>query len=130
MVGRSFVLRVSYPQSMAYSLSMIADALDLTNASLYTYFIDNQQTLARETIVFGLRELNATEIADRCSRASAPSLPKTDQRRHFSANYELRLYTSGCYYLNANYEWLSDGLVVRRSLRWKNPEFYSVSRVL
>ena len=115
---------------MAYSLSMIADALDLTNESLYTYFIDNQQTLARETIVFGLRELNATEIADRCSRAPTPSLPITDQRRNFSANYELRLYTSGCYYLNANYEWQSDGLVVRRSRRWKNPDFYWVSPVL
>ena len=95
---------------------MTVDALDLTNASLYTYFIDNQQTLARESIVFGLRELNATEIADRCSRTSVPSLPITDQRRNFSANYELRLYTSGCYYLDANHEWQSDGLVVRRSV--------------
>jgi hypothetical protein len=31
---------------------------------------------------------------------------------NFTSNYELRIYTSGCYYLDTNNNWQSDGLVV------------------
>jgi len=31
---------------------------------------------------------------------------------NFSSNYELRIYTSGCCYLDLNNNWKSDGLMV------------------
>jgi hypothetical protein len=85
----------------------------LTNENIYTYFIDNQQTSGHQSIVFGLRELNSTEISDLCSITSINSNPPiTNQRFNFTSNYELRIYTSGCYYLDKNNNWQSDGLVV------------------
>ncbi|CAF4162103.1 unnamed protein product, partial [Adineta steineri] len=40
------------------------------------------------------------------------SLPITDESFTFTSNYELRIYTSGCYYLDANNNWKLDGLIV------------------
>ncbi|CAF4409745.1 unnamed protein product, partial [Adineta steineri] len=40
------------------------------------------------------------------------SLPITDESINFTSNYELRIYTSGCYYLDENNSWKSDGLIV------------------
>ncbi len=86
----------------------------MTNESTYTYFIDNQQTSGHQSIVFGLRELNSTEIIDLCSITSINSNPPiTNQRLNFTSDYELRIYTSGCYYLDTNNNWQSDGLRVR-----------------
>jgi hypothetical protein len=85
----------------------------LTSESIYTYFIDNQQTSSHQSIIFGLRELNSTETVDVCSITSINSNPPiTNQRLNFTSNYELRIYTSGCYYLDTNNNWQSDGLVV------------------
>ena len=84
----------------------------LSATGLHSYFIDNQQTLNHQSLIVGLRELSAAEITDACSNASAKKLPITDRRSNFSANYELRVYTSGCYYLDANNAWQVDGLVV------------------
>jgi hypothetical protein len=86
----------------------------LTNESTYTYFIDNQQTSGHQSIVFGLRELNSTETTDLCSITSINTNPPiTNQRSNFTSDYELRIYTSGCYYLDTNNNWQSDGLRVR-----------------
>jgi hypothetical protein len=63
-------------------------------------------------VIFGLRELNATEIDDFCSNQSINNPPISDQPFNFSSNYELRTYTSGCYYLDSNNQWQSDGLIV------------------
>ena len=52
-------------------------------------------------MIFGLRELPS------CSNTSI-----SDERAQFSSNYELRLFTSACYYLNDQNEWQSDGLTV------------------
>jgi hypothetical protein len=85
----------------------------LTSENIYTYFIDNQQTSGHQSIVFGLRELNSTEIVDVCSNTSINSNPPiTNERLNFTSNYELRIYTSGCYYLDTNNNWQSDGLEV------------------
>jgi hypothetical protein len=85
----------------------------LTNESIYTYFIDNQQTSGHQSIVFGLRELNSTETIDVCSITSINSnAPITNEQLNFTSNYELRIYTSGCYYLDTNNNWQSDGLEV------------------
>ena len=91
-----------------------SSSLDLTNNDLYTYFIDNQCTDNHQSIVFGLRELNETEMESYCSNISKNSeLPKNfDQPFNFSSNYAVRTYTSGCYYLDGKNNWRSDGLVV------------------
>ena len=47
-----------------------------------------------------------------CSSAAITSPPITNHQYNFTANYQLRIYTSGCYYLNENNQWKSDGLVV------------------
>ena len=80
--------------------------------SVHTYFLDNQQTLGHQSIIFGLRELNATEVTDACSNSASKRLPITDQQMRFSSNYELRLFTSGCYYFDAHNQWQADGVVV------------------
>ncbi|CAF4190046.1 unnamed protein product, partial [Rotaria socialis] len=38
--------------------------------------------------------------------------PITDQPFNFSSDYELRTFTSACYYLDSNNNWQSDGLLV------------------
>jgi hypothetical protein len=85
----------------------------LTNESIYTYFIDNQHTQGHQSVIFGLRELNFTEMNDFCvSNNLIINPPITNERFNFTSNYQLRIYTSGCYYLDSNNQWQSDGLVV------------------
>ncbi|CAF1484404.1 unnamed protein product, partial [Adineta steineri] len=87
---------------------------NLTNNVIYRYFIDNQQTPTHQSLIFGVRELNSTEINNYCLNNSSinTSLPITDEPFNFTSNYELRIYTSGCYYLDENNQWKSDGLTV------------------
>ena len=47
-----------------------------------------------------------------CSNSSRQNPPVTDEKCNFTANYELRLYTSGCYYLDKNNQWKSNGMRV------------------
>ena len=47
-----------------------------------------------------------------CSNSQMKSPPITNERFNFTSNYELRIYTSGCYYLDSNNNWQSDGLLV------------------
>ena len=77
--------------------------LNLTSEGLYTYYLDNEQTLNHRFIVFGLRELNSTEFTT--------PLMLTD-RFDFTSNYQLRIYTSGCYYLDKQNQWKPNGLRV------------------
>jgi hypothetical protein len=86
--------------------------LNLTNESIYTYMMNNQITLGHQSVIFGLRELNASEIDDFCSNQSINNPPISDQPLNFSSNYELRTYTSGCYSLDSNKQWQSNGLIV------------------
>ncbi|UJR17432.1 hypothetical protein I4U23_004327 [Adineta vaga] len=87
--------------------------LNLVNESLYTYFIDNEDVSNHQSLIFGLRELDSHEIETLCSNNSH-SLESINLNNswNFSSNYKLRLYTSGCYYLDSNNNWLSDGLVL------------------
>ncbi|CAF4385862.1 unnamed protein product, partial [Adineta steineri] len=86
----------------------------LINDDIYRYFIDNQQTPGHQSLIFGIRELNSTEINNYCLNNSSinTSLPINDEPFNFMSNYELRIYTSGCYYLDENNQWKSDGLTV------------------
>ena len=84
----------------------------MTDESIYLYFIDNQKTINHQSVIFGLRELNTTEMINVCSNSSLTSPPIINNQYNFTSDYELRIYTSGCYYLDANNQWQSDGLVV------------------
>ncbi len=84
----------------------------MTNESIYTYFIDNQKTVGHQSVIVGLRELNSSEMIDFCSNSPITSPPITNERFNFTSNYEIRIYTSGCYYLDTNNNWQSDGLIV------------------
>ena len=77
--------------------------MDLSNKSLFTYFLDNEQTSNHRSLIFGLRQLNA----------SSSQFPLINERVIFTDNYELRLYTSSCLYFDEKTEqWKSDGMKV------------------
>jgi len=99
--------------------------IDLTNDSLYRYFIDNEKTSGHRSVVFGLRELNSIEVINYCSNISINHPPITDQRFNFTSNYELRIYTSGCYYLDQNNTWKSDGLIVGSLTNYEQTQCFS-----
>ena len=88
--------------------------LDLIDDSFYRYYIDNRNTSNHHFVVFGLRELNETEMSYFCSnpRKNNTFPISFDEPFNLSSNYEIRTYTSGCYYLDANNNWQSDGLRV------------------
>ena len=99
---------------------------DLSNESLYLYFLDNQQTLNHQSLIFGLRELDVNETVRYCSENSSRSeLPITDKPFNFTSDYELRVYTSGCYYLDSQNNYRSDGLVVGSMTNHYQTECYS-----
>ena len=84
---------------------------NLSNENTFTYFIDNQQTKQHQSFIFGLRELTPNESINVCSNSTI-SVPIINSRHNFTSNYKLRTYTSGCYYLDTDGQWQSDGLRV------------------
>jgi hypothetical protein len=91
-------------------------SVDIDNSSIYTYFLDNQQTLNHRSFIFGLRELHINETIEYCSNSliDIDGPPVNDDELHFTDDYRLRLYTSGCYYIDDNGNWQATGLIVRR----------------
>lgn len=84
---------------------------NLTYDKYYTYFINNEYISSHQSIVIGLRELNSIEMEQICFNHSLLTIDLLTSST-FSSNYELRVYTSGCYYLDSNNNWQSDGLIV------------------
>ena len=106
-------------------------SLDLMNNSFYTYFINNEYVSSHQSIIFGFRQLKSMEIDALCSNISMQtnlSMISFNSSFNFSSNYKLRLYTSGCYYLDSNHNWLSDGLNV--SFSQISEYFLNVNSVL
>ena len=91
--------------------------LNQSNENIYKYFLDNEKTKSHQSLIFGIRELNSTELMNDCANHSINrSAPISDQPFHFTFNYELRFYTSGCYYFDEmSQRWKSDGLLVSYS---------------
>jgi hypothetical protein len=86
---------------------------NLSSGGIYTYFIGNQRTEGHKSIIFGLRELSSSEMINYClNNFSLNDLPIINEQSYFTSNYELRVYKSGCYYLDQNNQWKSDGLLV------------------
>ena len=91
--------------------------VDFTSDDIYSHYINNQRTASHQWVVYGIRELNLTEYERFCSNNSDKnSAPITNLPFHFSYDYELRTYLSGCYYLDLNNNWQSDGLLVSVSI--------------
>ncbi len=86
--------------------------IDLANDNLYTYYIDNQKISNHQSIIFGLRELTSQEFKDICLNNSTKNFSIKNSNSNFTSNYYLRVYTSGCYYLDLYNNWQSDGLLV------------------
>jgi hypothetical protein len=65
----------------------------LTNESIYTYFIDNNHIKGHHSIIFGIRELNSTEMIDYCFKnASLNNFSVISEQSYFTSNYLLNLY--------------------------------------
>lgn len=88
--------------------------------------MDNQKTVGHQSVIFGLRELNSTETINACSNVSIDHPPITSKPFNFTANYQLRVYTSGCYYLDENNSWQSDGLIVGSATNHYQTQCYSI----
>ena len=88
--------------------------VDLSKEGLYTFFIDNHRTSNHHSVIFGLRELNSSEKSQFCSNLSPMSKdpPLPNEQFNFTFDYELRLFTSACFYLDDNQQWKSDRLTV------------------
>ena len=82
-------------------------------SNFHSFFFDNEQTRNHESLVFGLRELNSSEIHLYClNNNSQMTPPITNERFNFTSNYGLRVYSSGCYFLDENNQWNDRGLRV------------------
>ena len=126
--SHSFPLSLSlFPQSLTKSNRCFV-WIETNNENMYQYFLDNEQTSNHQSFVFGLRELNASEIIDVCSSTfnNTHRPPIMDEPFNFTSDYRLRIYTSGCYYLDEHQQWKSDGLIVSRDY-WteRKKEFFS-----
>jgi len=81
--------------------------------NFHSFFVDNEQTRNHRSLIFGLRELNFSEMVSYCSNNNSQlNPPITNQRVNFSSNYKLRVYSSGCYFLDENNQWNDRGLRV------------------
>lgn len=68
----------------------------------YTYFLDNHRISHHQWAIFGIRELKE------CTEDTF------DTPMEFTSDYSLRMYTSGCYYLDHDHQWQSHGLSVNK----------------
>ena len=94
------------------SVSQIDGWSLLCSSNVYTHFIDNHRTVGHQSVIYGLRELSSKEV----NGSMVESPPIADRPFNFTSDYELRVYSSGCYYLDAQNRWQSDGLTVRLSV--------------
>lgn len=61
----------------------------------------------------GLRELNNTELIELCSNSTLPNKPPLNFKSNFSADFGIRVFTSGCYYIDkTSGVWSSYGINV------------------
>jgi len=62
---------------------------------------------------------NLTVSLHFCPRKSMTNPPILDEPVNFTSNFELRIYSSGCYYLDKYNNWQSDGLWVKIMIIFK-----------
>ncbi len=120
----------SLPQLNEYDGWTLFCPFNLSNDSIYTYFIDNQQTAGHQSVLFGIHEFNSTDLCVNYSLNSPSIASKTlnsvpvsnsklnslisSRKLNFTSDYELRFFTSGCHYLDDNNNWQSDNMLVSK----------------
>ncbi|CAF1478174.1 unnamed protein product [Adineta ricciae] len=85
-------------------------------------FLDNQQTIGHQTLIFSLRELTSSESNEFCSNET---LPIPTDPVHFTSDYQTRVHISDYYYLDEQNRWKSDGLTVRSKINHYETECFS-----
>lgn len=90
------------------------EILDLNEDQLWIHFLDNQQISHHYSIVYGIRQLDTVTSNEFCSnKVLHPNVFfQDDQPFRFTSDYRLRIYQSGCFYLDMHHQWQSDGLLV------------------
>jgi hypothetical protein len=83
---------------------------------IYVFFLNINQTRNwNGSVGIGFRELNLNETYDYCNLDMRVNLttPPTDMLYRNTLNVHLRIYSSGCYYIDpATGSWLTDGMEV------------------
>ena len=89
------------------------------NDEILSTYIDNQQISNNHhhLLIIGIRELTREEFDEFCSSTSISSKKCILQnpQAEFSIDFEWRIFSSSCCYLNDEHFWQSDGLLVRVS---------------
>ena len=67
------------------------------------YFLDNTIIAEHQWAILGIHEM------DKCDENAV------EENHSFSSDYSLRIFLSGCYYLDQYGHWQSDGLRVKFS---------------
>ncbi len=80
---------------------------DITSISVRIYRNEYNHSL-----IFGLRELNSIEINNYCSNKTIHTPEIINEESYFTSDYKLRIYASGCYHLDKNNNWQTDGMLV------------------
>lgn len=119
-IGYLMIYRFDHSPRLNSSITQIdgwsvfcPSSFGLSEEKIYRYFLDNHKTKDHQSLIFGFRELKSTELNQSCfSQSPNRTVPISDQPFKFHSNYQLRVYTSGCYYLDENNQWRSDGLLV------------------
>ena len=91
----------------------------------YEFFIDPQQTIGHEYLIFGLRELTLSERAIYCSNRSLTKPPVIKEQSEFTADYQIRVFISGCYYLDKHNYWRVRGLHIGPKTNEQHTQCYS-----
>jgi hypothetical protein len=81
----------------------------------YTHQIDEAHVADHRSVIFGVRETSVLEQQRYCNNHTMTINEVAslfDTPMNFSIDYELRSFTSGCYYLDKHNQWRSDGLRV------------------
>jgi len=96
-----FEIKANFSYRFIYKFgkqSIYANSIQV-NQSYFTFMIVNQQIVGHRTLIFGLEQENQ--------------------------EYEYRVYSSGCYYLNKENEWKGDGLRVGPKTNLSQTHCYS-----
>ena len=100
MAGLYSVHQVSFCVRCRSIDSIFFYEIDSSNETIYRYFLDNEQTANHRSMIFGLRELNLS--SNDCANLSSSDPPMINDKSNFTSNYQFRVYSSGCYYLDEN----------------------------
>ena len=83
----------------------------LSSDAMHSYLIKNFHRSQHRTIIVGIRQLTPLETDQFCAdQRSSPD--RFNQPVVFTSNYYFRLSLWGWFYLDEEYQWKSDGLMV------------------